>query len=78
MSGRIGALNTAGSGWVDPQGVPSAPAIETVGRLVIFAALIGFGRCCRCRRRKGDCSSNSNLVSRYQGVGERQGPQPFA
>lgn len=37
MSGRIGDLKTAGSGCVDPLGVPSAPAMVTVGRVVIFA-----------------------------------------
>ena len=40
MSGRIGALNTAGRGWVEPLGVPSAPAIVTVGRLVILAVVM--------------------------------------
>ncbi len=39
MSGRIGDLKTAGSGCVDPLGVPSALAIVTVGRVVIFAVL---------------------------------------
>lgn len=40
MSGRIGDLKTAGSGCVDPLGVPSAFAIVTVGRVVIFAMLL--------------------------------------
>ena len=37
MSGRIGDLKTAGRGCVDPLGVPSAPAMVTVGRVVMFA-----------------------------------------
>jgi hypothetical protein len=37
MSGRIGALNTAGRGCVDPLGVPSCEAMVTVGRVAIFA-----------------------------------------
>ena len=41
MSGRIGALNTAGSGWVDPLGVPSCKAMVTVGRDAIAAAVVG-------------------------------------
>ncbi len=40
MSGRIGALNTAGSGWVDPLGVPSCEAMVTVGRVAILAAVV--------------------------------------
>ena len=40
MSGRIGALNTAGSGWVDPLGVPSCEAMVTVGRVAIPAAVV--------------------------------------
>ena len=40
MSGRIGALNTAGSGWVDPLGVPSCEAMVTVGRLAILPAVV--------------------------------------
>ena len=40
MSGRIGALKTAGSGWVDPLGVPSCDAIVTVGRLAISPAVV--------------------------------------
>lgn len=37
MSGRMGDLKTAGRGCVDPLGVPSAPAMVTVGRVVMFA-----------------------------------------
>ena len=40
MSGRIGALKTAGSGCVDPVGVPSCEAIVTVGRVAIVTELI--------------------------------------
>ena len=40
MSGRIGALNTAGSGWVSPLGVPSAEAMVTVGRVVILGDIL--------------------------------------
>lgn len=36
MSGRIGDLNTAGSGWVFPLGVPSPLAMVTVGRVAII------------------------------------------
>ncbi len=35
MSGRMGALKTAGSGCVEPLAEPSADKMETVGRLVI-------------------------------------------
>ena len=40
MSGRIGALNTAGNGWVDPLGVPSCEATVTVGRVAILAVVV--------------------------------------
>lgn len=40
MSGRIGALNTAGSGWVDPLGVPSCEAMVTVGRVAIVVEMV--------------------------------------
>lgn len=40
MSGRIGALNTAGSGCVDPLGVPSCEAMVTVGRVAIVAVVV--------------------------------------
>ena len=43
MSGRIGALNTAGSGCVDPLGVPSCEAMVTVGRVAILIAVVD---CC--------------------------------
>lgn len=43
MSGRIGALNTAGSGCVDPLGVPSCEAIVTVGRVAIVAVFVEMG-----------------------------------
>ena len=36
MSGRIGALNTAGRGWVEPEGLPSPEAMVTVGRVVMM------------------------------------------
>ena len=36
---------------MDPLGVPSAPAMETVGRLVIMAAVMRIGCSCRCRRK---------------------------
>lgn len=36
MSGRMGALKTAGSGCVEPLEVPSAEAMVTVGRLAIL------------------------------------------
>ena len=42
MSGRIGALNTVGKGWVDPLGVPSCEAMVTVGRVAILAAVVEF------------------------------------
>lgn len=45
MSGRIGDLKTAGSGCVDPLGVPSALAMVTVGRVVIFAVLFRYVVC---------------------------------
>ena len=31
MSGRMGALKTAGRGWVDPEALPSPPRMPTVG-----------------------------------------------
>jgi len=40
ISGRIGAVKTAGSGWVSPLAAPSAPLMETVGRLVILALVM--------------------------------------
>jgi len=40
MSGRIGDLNTAGRGWVEPLGDPSAEAMVTVGRVVISWAVL--------------------------------------
>ena len=46
MSGRIGDLKTAGRGCVDPLGVPSAPAMVTVGRVVMSALRTSiFYRC---------------------------------
>ena len=39
MSGRIGALNTAGRVWVEPELLPSPPMIPTVGRLAILIEL---------------------------------------
>lgn len=51
MSGRIGDLKTAGRGWVEPLGLPSAEAMVTVGLVAIVEKIRGFG-CC-CRRRKG-------------------------
>ena len=39
MSGRIGDRKTAGRGCVDPLGVPSAPAMVTVGRTLMLALL---------------------------------------
>ena len=41
MSGRIGTLNTAGSGCVDPLGVPSYEAMVTVGRVAILLTVVG-------------------------------------
>lgn len=43
MSGRIGARKTVGSGWVAPLGLPSAVAMETVGReaIVVDVMLLG-------------------------------------
>lgn len=40
MSGRIGALKTAGSGCVEPLGFPSLEAMVTVGRVVIVSGVI--------------------------------------
>lgn len=36
----MGDLNTAGRGWVDPLGVPSAEAMVTVGRVAIFEVIV--------------------------------------
>ena len=44
MSGRIGALKTAGSVWVSLLGLPSPPWMVTVGRLVILAGVV---QCCQ-------------------------------
>ena len=39
MSGRMGALNTAGKGMVSFIGFPSAEAIDTVGRVAMMNAV---------------------------------------
>ena len=39
ISGRIGAVNTAGRGCVAPEGLPSAVAMETVGREAIVSVV---------------------------------------
>ena len=40
MSGRIGALNTAGNGIVSSSLLPSAEATETVGLLILNYLLL--------------------------------------
>ena len=41
MSERMGAAKTAGRVWVAPEGLPSAVAIETVGRVAIVVVGVG-------------------------------------
>ena len=38
ISGRMGALNTAGRGCVFPLALPSLPAMVTVGRVAIVGS----------------------------------------
>lgn len=41
MSERMGALKTVGRGWEAPEALPSAVAIETVGREAIVVGVVG-------------------------------------
>ena len=49
MSGRIGAENTAGRGWVELDGLPSAPAMVTVGLCdILLDAMVVISQDVRC------------------------------
>lgn len=54
MSGRIGDLNTSGSGCVDPVGLPSAEAMVTVGRVAIALTLLSSTSIDSCVVAGGD------------------------
>lgn len=70
----MGDLNTAGRGWVDPLGVPSAEAMVTVGRVAIFEVIVdGSGYVVVA----GDLrNSNSDKLRKLSALCEIKGSKP--
>ena len=53
MSGRIGAVKTAGMVWVEPVGFPSLPMTLTVGREAILSSVGDSGKEVKCQHAPG-------------------------